>query len=150
MKKNKSERECSYHPDFIVEWGKYEKAYGKDAAEKFTAWIESNNLDVEFPLQIQIEARLRGNRNPNTVQGRQASTLVIPQRQIQGQIFGNPLFVGRIADQSSVEKNDFEGFSDYKVISRLGGKEYFENVAQGWANIELGPRPQMVGKKNKR
>ncbi len=150
MKRNKSERDSVYHPDFIAEWGKYEKAYGQDAAEKFTAWIESNGLDVEFPLQPQIEARLGIKTPPNIVQSKQTSAPVIPQTQMQGQVFGNPLFVGRIADQSSVEANDFAGFQDYKVISRLGGKEYFENVAQGWANIELGPRPQFTGKKNKR
>ncbi len=147
MKKKAKEYNATYHPDFLAEWQKYEKAYGSEATEKFMTWIESNGLDVEFPLQPQMEARLR--IPANMVQGKQASTPVIPQKPVQGQVFGNPLFVGRIADQSSVEKNDFEGFSDYKVISKLDGKKYFENVAEGWANIELGPRPQIVGKKKR-
>lgn len=143
----KGEYAAAYHPDFLIEWKKYEAAYGKDASEKFLAWVENKGLDVEFPLQAQIEARMHGNSAPPQ---RQTSNPVMPQKQIQGQILGHPVFVGRIADQNSVEKDDFVGYSDYKVIGRLGGKEYFENVAEGWMNVELGPRPQMVGKKHKR
>lgn len=149
MKRRPKEYNAEYHPDFLLEWKKYEKAYGTNAAEKFTAWLDKNGLDVEFPLQPQIEARLH--IPSSQIQSQVKYTpQVTPQRIIQGQIFGNPLFVGRIADQRSVEQDDFSGYGGYKIIDQLDGKKYFEEVAQGWMNIELGPRPQIVGKKNKR
>ncbi len=149
MVKRYKERECVFHPDFLLEWQKYEKAYGPKAAEKFTAWIDKNGLDVEFPLQPQIEARLHIPSAQTRPQA-QYEPNISPQKIIQGQVFGNPLFIGRIPDQRSVEKDDFSGYSGYKIIDQLDGRKYFEEVAQGWMNIELGPRPQITGKKNKR
>ena len=137
MKKNKSERDSVYHPDFIVEWSKYEKTYGKDAVERFTAWVESNGLDVEFPLQPQIEARL-GIRNQNTVQGRQESVQVVPQKQTQSQVFGHPLFIADILTQKAYDVNDLFG---YKVVGPvLDNKAYFEAVAERWSQATLDDR----------
>lgn len=144
MKKKTKEYNATYHPDFLVEWQKYEKAYGSKAAEKFTAWIEKNGLDVEFPLDPQI---------PHFVH--KQPMMPRQEKQTQENVVNTTSNISSIATENDLGRlfdgyGQDEKFKSKEIVSVIDNKKYFEFVADVWRNTKLGPIPQIVGKKNKR
>ena len=107
-----------YDPSFVKKYGEFYATYGeKDAPENFKAWIKSNKLNPELPLEPQIEKKL-GLTKPNT------DLFQVPNKKYA-------------ADGKDAIREELKQFlSKETILGQTNSNDYINMINAAWQNAE--------------
>ena len=109
-----------YDPSFVKKWQEFYATYGESAAENFKAWIKSNKLNPELPLEPQIEKKL-GLTKPNT------DLFRVPNKKYA-------------ADSKDAIREELMGFLNKTkseiILGETSANDYINMINAAWQNAE--------------